>query len=165
MANSADPATRRHLAGRGPHRHERGLRQLYARYPACSACGSATVFRCSERYVMALSGPWPHDGTNTPRVEAIFSIAPPRGSLRNGRLERVHFGLIDTRELCIAPARSASGQDCAGDSGGPVMVKVFGRWWLARTISRGRHAPPADTGTASTTPANRLSKSSADVTS
>lgn len=65
-------------------RHERGLRELYA-ISSLLGVRLSDVFNYSERYVMEGQSPWPLDGTNSPLVEAIFSTAPPRGSLHGGQ--------------------------------------------------------------------------------
>jgi secreted trypsin-like serine protease len=50
-------------------------------------------------------------------------------------------GMIHPSEFCNGPAENG-GQQCAGDSGSPVLVRHFGRWFLAGSVSRDGDANP-----------------------
>lgn len=56
------------------------LRQLYA-VSGLLGLRLSDVLEYSECYVLEGKSPWPHDGTNSPLVEAILSTAPKRGYL------------------------------------------------------------------------------------
>ncbi|HEX3781444.1 MAG TPA: serine protease [Pseudonocardiaceae bacterium] len=54
-------------------------------------------------------------------------------------------GMIHASEFCNGPAQDG-GQQCAGDSGSPVMVSFFGQWFLAGSVSRDGDASPTGPG-------------------
>lgn len=56
-----------------------GLRNLYV-IAGLLGVRLSDVLDYSERYILEGRSPWPHDGTNSPLVDAVFSTAPPRGS-------------------------------------------------------------------------------------
>jgi transcriptional regulator with XRE-family HTH domain len=61
-------------------RAERGLRQLYVT-AGLLGVRLSDILRFSESWVMDGKGPWPHDGPNSPLVEAVLSTAPDRHRL------------------------------------------------------------------------------------
>lgn len=54
-------------------------------------------------------------------------------------------GMIHPSEFCNGPADNG-GQQCAGDSGSPVLVRFAGRWFLAGSVSRDGDADPTGPG-------------------